>query len=280
MDSRPLHDTLDSAFSQRSKTLSAALAAKNEAGPSIMSPSDPKHSANGRIVFSFSQDTSTSSLARPRIREVKESLYNALTIISQTMHIARGVFDGKSGPSLIERVLEFIQSDVDKSTDFPHELHLTTQTLLTNVTSTAHFQLLPRNLQSYKPYVDLTSSSTSLRQERFLEQLNSWFRQSIKLLQDAVERWFEELETVKEVWSVRIASRKWINVSTLEQGEKAEVLEMVDQICRERVVKIWRSTLKTAAATFETSLEISLRSIGSGELDMGMLTSKNDITCD
>lgn len=184
------------------------------------------------------------------------------------MNVARQIFDGKSGLSLIERHLEFIQSDLDKNANIPHELQLTTQTLLTNVTSTAHFQLLPRGLQTYKPYVDLTSPSASLRQEYIEEQLNGWFHQSMALLKDAVERWFEELEIVKEVWSVRVVTRKWVNTSTLGEGEKMQVLDMVDQKCRRRIVDIWKSASKTAATTFETCLEVSLRSIGSGETGM------------
>lgn len=270
LDSRPLHDTLASLLSQRSKTLNATLTAKSQVGPSLMSPSDSRQATHGKITFSFSQDTATTSLAKPRIREVKESLHNVLTIISQTMHVAREVFDGGSGRSLIKRVLEFIQSDADKNNNIPTELHLTTQALLTNVTSVAHFQLLPQNLQSYKPYVDLTSSSASLRQDQFLNQLNEWFDQSIKLMQGAAERWFRELETVKEVWSVRMASRKWIGTSTLKEGEQAQVLEMVDRICRERVVEIWKLMLKAASGTFQTTLEVSLQLIGSNELEAGV----------
>lgn len=88
------------------------------------------------------------------------------------------------------------------------------------------------------------------------------------LLKDAVERWFEELEIVKEVWSVRVVTRKWVNTSTLGEGEKMQVLDMVDQKCRRRIVDIWKSASKMAATTFETCLEVSLRSIGSGETGM------------
>ncbi|KAJ3560271.1 hypothetical protein NP233_g10949 [Leucocoprinus birnbaumii] len=267
LDSRPLHDTLSSLFLQRTKTLNAALATKSTSGPSSLSPSISRQPANGKIAFSFSQDTSTSSLAKPRIREVKESLYNALTILSQTVHVARGVFGGTSGHALIENVLEFIQSDANRNPSIPTELHLTTQALLTNVTSAAHFQLLPQSLQSYKPYVDLTSSSISLRQDQFLAQLNEWFIQSNKSLEGAAVRWFKELETVKEVWSVRLASRKWISATTLAEQEKARLSAMFDEICRARIVEIWTSMLKGASAAFETTLDVSLRTIASDEED-------------
>ncbi len=256
-------------FSQRARTLKATLGTKSQAGSSLLPPHNPSGTADG-ITFSLSQETSISSLIKSRIREVKESLHSALTIISQTIHVARGVFDGKPGLSLIERVLEFIQSDGGKENGVPAELYLTTQALLANVTSTAHFQLLPQNLQSYKPYVDLTSSSASLRQEHFLNQLNECFEESIRLLQGAVEGWLSELETVKEVWSVRTASWGWICASMLEGGEKTRVVEMVDRICRERVAKIWKLTLKTAAGTFETTLDIALRSFDSDQIDVGM----------
>lgn len=269
LDSRPLHDTLTAMFSQRTKTLKATLGTKSRVGSSLLSPHNSSGPANG-IAFSFSQESSISTLIKSRIREVKDSLHNALTIISQTVHVARAIFDKNSGPSLIERVLGFIQSDGDKNKDVPLELHLTTQALLTNVTSTAHFQLLPQNLQSYKPYVDLTSSSASLRQGHFLNQLNEYFDESTRLLQGAVEGWFGELETVKEVWNVRTASWKWIYTSMLEKGEKARIMEIVDRICRQRIVEIWELASKAAAGTFETTLDVALRSFDSGQVGIGM----------
>lgn len=269
LDSRPLHDALTSMFSQRSKTLNLALTTKTTTSSSS-SISILREPADGRVAFSLSQDSALSPLTKPRIREVKESLHSVLSIISETMRIARGVFDGSFGSSLIERVLGCIQSDTDdQCVNIPAELHLTTQALLTNVTSTAHFQLLPQDLRYYKPYVDLSSSLASFGQERFLVQLNDWFLQSINLLQDAVKRWFGDLETVRETLSVRLASRRWITASGLDDQEKLRISVMIDETCKERIIEIWTSMLKEASATFEATLDASLLTIGSCEDDTG-----------
>jgi len=256
-------------FLQRSKTLNLALTTKTVPSSSP-STSILQQRVDGKITFSLSQDSTLSPPMKPRIREVKESLYHVLSIISETMRDAREVFDGSSGSSLIERVLGSIQSDTENPyANIPAELHLTTQALLVGVASTAHFQLLPRNLRCYKPYVDLASSSALLGQERFLEQLNDWFHQSINLLQNAVKKWFGDLETVKETLSVRLASKRWIIASALNDPEKLRISVIVDDICQERIIEIWKSISKEASATFEATLNASLLTMSSCEDDTG-----------
>ena len=253
-------------FSQRSKTLNLALTTKTVSS----STSVLQQHVDGKFLFSLSQDSALSPPTKPRIREVKESLHHVLSVISETMRDAREVFDGSSGSSLIERVLGSIQSDTDNQyANIPAELHLTTQALLVGVASTVHFQLLPQSLRCYKPYVDLASSSALLGQERFLVQLSDWFLQSIDLLQDAVKKWFGDLETVKETLSVRLASERWITASTLNDQEKLRISVIVDEICQERIIEIWKSMSKEASATFEAALDTSLLTMSSCEDDTG-----------
>jgi hypothetical protein len=55
----------------------------------------------------------------------------------------------------------------------------------------------------------------------------------------------------------------------MDEPEKSQVLEMVDEICRERILEIWTSMLKGASATFEATLDMSLRTVGADDADLG-----------
>ena len=189
----------------------------------------------------------------------------ALDTISRTLKTARDIFQNSSPSrgSMIIAVLEYIQSDIPNDTSATHalpaELLLTTQTLLTALPSSTHFLLLPPNLRSYKPFIDLTSSSTSMPQEHFVQVLDGWFRQSSKKLQGTVESWFSELESVQEVWSIRSWIRKWVaTTSRLEQHEQVYLKILLDDLSRQRMVVIWKAILADAANDFQDKLESSI----------------------
>jgi len=159
--------------------------------------------------------------------------------------------------------LEYIQSDIPNDTSATHtlpaELLLTTQTLLTALPSSTHFLLLPPNLRSYKPYVDLSSSSASMPQDRFVQKLDEWFRQASKKLQGTVQSWFCTLESVQEVWSTRSWIRKWVaTMSRLEQHEQTYLKSLLDDLSRQRMVVIWKVVLADAASDFQDKLESSV----------------------
>ena len=252
LDSRPLNETLTALLSQRSKTLQSILAWNSDDGTSINNLS---HNSNGNATGRKSEVTVTSV----PVREMTQIVKKALNVISQSVCTARSIFlHEASDLSLIGRVLESIQTDSSKpdesSARLPDELYLSTESLLTNLTSSANFKLLPSTIRSYKPFVDLNSSSTFLAQPQFLQKVQTWFQQSSNLWQTSAGGWLSGLQTVKEVWTLRSSIRRWIMNSGLKEEEIIQLLTTTDSLCHDRIVRIWTQALRGAEALFKTRL--------------------------
>jgi hypothetical protein len=270
LDSQSLLETFSIYLTQRSKTLHTFLGKHPDSSGSMAShhasPNGPQ--ANGRPP---EYNVKVRSPKR-RIREVRQSTEVALDTISRTLRTAREVFQNTppSRHSMISGVLEYIQSDTSNNAAatahaLPAELLLTTQTLLTALPSSTHFLLLPPNLRSYKPFVDLSSSTSSMPQERFTQKLNEWFRQALDKLHATVESWFSELESVQEVWSVRSWIRKWVaTTSRLEAHEQIHLKNLLDDMSRQRMVVIWKAVLADAAQNFQSKLESCMSDLVNG----------------
>ncbi|KAG6897112.1 hypothetical protein C0992_003966 [Termitomyces sp. T32_za158] len=236
LDSRPLTESLSVFLAQRSKTLHNLLAWKYDSDSSMKQP-------NGHAPASTA--VSTDFRRRP-VKAIKDATTTALDAISRTVKTARDIFrqDDEHQPSLIRRVLEHIQSDSpDVAQAHSTDLYLTTQSLLTTLPSSTHFLLLPPDLRSYKPYVDLTSSSSSIQPLQFTQKLDEWFQASISSFQNAVSRWVADLQNVKELWSVRAATLRWLSTSGLEESESVEVGRILDDVCR-TYMGMWMSLTK------------------------------------
>lgn len=248
LDSRPLNETLSAILSQRSKSLQTVLAWAPDSGPTQNGPAKRK-----------GQDSATRSVS---IREVTQVMKNALSTIAQTVCTSRTIFQRRgSEPSLIDRVLESIQSESETSdsvSKLPAELQLSTQSLLSQLTSSANFQLLPPDLRSYKPYVDLHSSSATLTQVIFSQKLQEWFRTSSDRWKSSASQWFSGINTVKEVWTLRSSVRRFISTSGLEDSEKDIVSSNLDYLCHDRILDIWKKTLSGAEDEFKRRIHSSI----------------------
>ncbi|KAF8807829.1 hypothetical protein BYT27DRAFT_7189922 [Phlegmacium glaucopus] len=250
LDSRPLNETLAALLLQRSKTLQSILTWNSDGGIPNLS-----HNSNGNATERKSQDVVTSV----PVREMTQIVKKALNIISQSVCTARSIFQHEASElSLIGRVLESIHADSSKldgsSQRLPDELYLSTESLLASLTSSANFQLLPSTIRSYKPYVDLNSSSTFLAQPQFSQKVQAWFQQSTNLWQTCAGGWLTGLQTVKEVWTLRSSIRRWIMASGLKEEEKVDLSSTTDSLCHERIVRIWTQTLTGAEALFKSRL--------------------------
>ncbi|KAG6910534.1 hypothetical protein DXG01_009953 [Tephrocybe rancida] len=266
LDSRPLMETLSVFLAQRSKTLRTLLSWKYDSD----SAESQTKKQNGHALGSRQPTVVVSEFRRRPVKEIKEATRTALDAISQTVKTAQSVFqeeaDG-SQPSLIRRVLEYIQSDLPtppQAQTLPTELCLTTQTLLTTLPSSTHFLLLPPDLKSYKPYVDLNSSSSSIQHSQFAQKLDEWLRKSTADLHKAVTRWFSELHSVKELWSVRASTQRWLLASGLRKDEVTQMAKTVDELCRHRVVEIWKLKLEGSLDSFGRRLDSTLLSLAEG----------------
>lgn len=267
LDSRSVTETLSVLLAQRSKIFYTALGNHPETlSPAELHHVDSNNPANGHLPDLKGGAKSP----KRRIREVRQSTEVALDIISRTIKAAREIFGTvpPSHHSMITGVLEYIQSDTPHSTAesaLPTELLLTTQTLLTALPSSTHFLLLPPDLRSYKPYVDLSTSSSSLPPQRFAQLLDEWFQQASKKLQHVMETWFSDLESVQEVWSVRMGIRKWVvTTSKLEAHEQTHLKVLLDDLSRQRMVAIWQAVLAAAANEFQHKLVSSLSKLVKG----------------
>ncbi|KAH0838019.1 hypothetical protein J3R83DRAFT_6259 [Lanmaoa asiatica] len=244
LDSRPLAETLTIYLSQRTRTLNALLAK----GLDI-----PEQHSNGLL---------TAAIA------VKNSIRTTLEAISRTLYTARTVFGAStSARSLAASVLDSIQSEPSSAppANLPAELLLNTQAVLNSLPSSTYVSLLPANIRAYRPFVDLSSVSSSLPQEVLRDKLGSWFHQSTANLGGTFDKWLASLDVVNAVWKVRLSLRKWVARSGLEASEIVNLTELLDEVFGTRITGIWKAVLVRAEKEF---LE-TLASLGSdNEEDM------------
>ncbi|KAF8216035.1 hypothetical protein K438DRAFT_1799963 [Mycena galopus ATCC 62051] len=264
LDSRPLTETLTVFLFQRSKTLLAMLSRTTESSPiSPLSASIPPRLANGHV--SEKRPTRKTS-----VREVKEATQAALDAIVKTLTTSRSIFEEATAKqSMIRGVLEYMQSDSTNPDpnpnpnpkSLPSELQLTTQSLLATLPSSTHFLLLPPAIRSYKPYVDLSSSSSLIEQAYFRRVLDEWFQTSNENLRGAAFKWFSDLHTVAEVWTLRSSIRRWIDASSLKPGENTTLKSIFQDAAQQRVLNIWKLALSHAEDAFQLQLAAATASL-------------------
>lgn len=209
------------------------------------------------------------------VREVREGLEGVLEAIASTVGVARDVFRDRDqeDPSLMSRVLSFIQSDVpSQDTSLPSKLQMSTQHLLSTLPSASHFVLLPNTIRSYKPYVDSTSAVSSLSPEQLSLRLSEWFSKAVMELKSVGEGWFTELRTLKEVWAVRSWFNDWLRTKDFEDGERQELSEVIDDVAHDQAVKILRTALGNLQGGFQDELQNALLQLrdGTSEALVGM----------
>ncbi|KAH9937287.1 uncharacterized protein B0H18DRAFT_969951 [Fomitopsis serialis] len=253
LESRPLAETLSIFLTQRSKTLTTALSHSQEL-------------ANGHASIVPGDGKTTSIRARKAIlREVKRNLQNALDSISHTLRAAREIFaDGTSGESgMMQLALQYIQEE-KTSPSLPTDLQLTTQTLLNSLPSSAHFSLLPSAIRSYKPYIGAAAASPSVAHGLLQQKLGDWFSRSVEAVQVAASKWLSGLESVREVWDLRMSSFTIASkLDGVEPHEKSRIREMLDTLCQQQTVFVWRSALSLAESTFHERLTSALQALKS-----------------
>ncbi|KAJ6520000.1 Vps51/Vps67 domain-containing protein [Mycena sanguinolenta] len=263
LDSRPLTETLSVFLLQRSKTLLTMLSRTSEHSPISPLSSSLSRIANGHIP---EKRPAPSAARKTSVREVKEATQAALDAIVKTLTTCRSIFEQTElKQSMIRAVLEYMQSDSantdSNSKSLPSELQLTTQSLLATLPSSAHFLLLPPAIRSYKPYVDLNSPSSIVQQAHFSRALDEWFQTSNERLQVAASKWFSDLHTVAEVWTLRSSIRQWIHASSLTPGEAKTLGSIFQDAAQQRVIGIWKLALSDAEDAFQLQLAAATTSL-------------------
>ena len=257
LDSRPLAETLAIFFAQRSRTLSAVISKPVDAG----APAKPKHG--------LSRQGSVKRVPAEH-KDVRQSIEACLDIITRTVNAARTIFqERETGKSLVTSVLEHIQPTADLAglDTLPPELRLSTQLLLLSLPSSSHFLLLPQTIKSYKPYVDLSSTSSKVLPSTLTKRLQDWFQKSCAEFLQALHIWFSKVDSMKEMWRLRNWIRKWLfEVDGLLEVERGHLHRIVDDACRQQLTSIWTAALRNAKSGFEkelkTAVEVTLRRPG------------------
>lgn len=260
LESKPLIDTLTTYLSQRMRTMHT-LVSKNSAVMATAIPNDvPTTQTNGHLPGASKLAQSKRFPPNDRLQQVKSSLLILVEVISRTVNCARNVFQSQrpTQPALAIRVLEQMHTESptvsDSETSLPDELALSTQTILSGLASSSYFTLLPAGIRSYKPYVELSSASSSVPEHFLEDKLRTWFDQSCSILRDSLDRWLLELDSVKSVWNVRSSLRKWLLASGLVKAEQTALDTLFEEAVRKRVTAIWTNTIHGAKDLFLKAL--------------------------
>lgn len=268
LESRPLTDTLTTYLSQRMRTMHTSVS-KNSIITTTATPNSiPMAQTNGHPLGASKLVQSKCTSPNDRLQEVKSSLLILVEVISRTVNCARNVFQSlrPTQPALAIRVLEQMHTESlavsNSETALPFELALSTQTILSGLPSSSYFTLLPADIKSYKPYIELSSASSSVPGHFLEDKLRTWFDQSCSILRDSLDRWLLELDSVKSVWNVRSSLRKWLLTSGLVKTEQTALDTLFEEAVRKRVSTIWTDTIHRAKELFLKALSSLTASSG------------------
>ena len=198
-------------------------------------------------------------------------MQTVLLIVAHTVKLARDMFDSEgSTRSMMHNLLKFMQPDNDNSAAsvaLPPELCLSTPSVLAILPSPIQLQLLPPNLKTYKPYVDPGSSSSTISQVNLTTKLDEWLVASISKMEISFQPWLDQLQSVKDVWSIKTSVRKWISNAQAKPGEALGILNALDDRFRHRILELWQISLQNAYEEFSTQLKSAFVAVGDGKED-------------
>jgi hypothetical protein len=274
-----LTETLSTFMTQRSKALQQLLGRKAEyyASSKVPSTTDgvPKPSSSAKL---------NPKTRKAAAREIHSAIAAVLDLMSGTVSSARSIFQSRtpSEPSLIHRVLDYIQQDEASptATTVPLDLQLSTARFLATLPSAAHFLLLPATLRAYKPHVDLTSASATVPQPALAARLDQWFKGAAEQLRSTAAGWLAGARNVREVWAVRTWVRQGVEASErMSREEQENVIEVMDDVCRGRAVQIWVAKLEEIEENFSRGLQMLVKGLEGSGRDVSGQTSHLTVSC-
>ncbi|TFK77356.1 hypothetical protein BDN72DRAFT_754821 [Pluteus cervinus] len=266
LDSRPLTETLVALLEQRSKAMRLLLQWK---------PKKIAEGSSGRRLSGILQN----NLRRGHVKQVKEAVHALVDALFNTLNTARRIFQvNGSNQSLAILVLEHIQSGSTAHVDQDNpsaELFFTSQSLLSSLPSSTQFLLLPPNIKLYKPFVDLDSPTSFVSQVTLSQKLEEWYTKSLAAIQTSVTEWLASLESVRELWHIRLAVGGWVKDSGLLAQEVNVLQDLFDDLHGKRATDIWVTRLRTTEGLFRDSLQSVLETLQKDEdaSEIGPLTS-------
>ncbi|KAI0803332.1 hypothetical protein BC629DRAFT_1283940 [Irpex lacteus] len=253
LESRPLPETLATFLAQRTRSLNANLTRSSELAP------------NGSAsVASADEEGGVAKSRKVIIRETRRKLKTVLDIVMRTVGISRRIFIQSANSSgLMREVLRHVQGEIGVSTEsLPSEVALTSQTLLTSLPSSNHFLLLPVAIRSYKPYIDAGPLLASEQDGQIKNKLGDWFKKAVQSIESAMGSWFAGLNTIRDVWELRRWCKTWLrSADELDAQEIEEFEAVLDSVCRQLAVKIWKSALNVTDAVFRQHVSTAVENI-------------------
>lgn len=247
-------------LSQRTRTMHTLVSKRSSIAAVVIPNGISTIRTNGHPPGTSKLAKTTGMSPKDRLQEVKSSLLIIVEVISRTVNSARDVFQCRkpTRPALAVRVLEQMHAESPAAsgpeTALPSELALDTQTILAGLPSSSYFALLPTSVRSYKPYVELSSASSSVPESFLEDKLRTWFDQSCSTLRDALDRWLLELESVKSIWTIRSSLRKWLLDSGLVKAEQTTLHNLLEEAVRQRITAIWVNNIYHAKELYLKAL--------------------------
>lgn len=255
LESRPLPETLATFLAQRTRSLTSTL----------NRPKDRFLNGNAPEAPSSSQAANVTKSPKVVMRDVRQRLKAVLDVVVRTMGTSRTIFLQRSGYDwpLMHDVLRFVQGeDGTSEKPLPTEVRLSSQTLLTSLPSSNHFLLLPTSIKSYRPYVDGSPLLASEQGDQFSRKLQEWFQKALQSIKSAMESWFAELSTIHDLWEIRRWCLAWLRKTNgLDTRETDEFEAILNAVCRQQAVKIWKSALTSTDEAFRQRLSSSIATV-------------------
>jgi conserved oligomeric Golgi complex subunit 1 len=204
-------------------------------------------------------------------RQVRRIIEGVIYIMFGTLQTARAIFagaDGAESTPLMRQVLDYITKEETSAfaSTLPSDLCCSTYRLLSALPSSSQLILLPPNLRAYKPYVDLSSPSTTVAPTELKRKLGEWFGSTVETLRKALRTWLESIEHVRLVWALRTWAREYIgSTKQIEDEEKKVMRGVFDEACKERVTTIWRVALEGMKGGFAVRLTEVVKLLADGD---------------
>lgn len=255
LESRPLPETLATLLAQRTRSLTTALSR----------PRDRNLNGSAPEASTSAHDSTGTKSRKVVIRAVRQKLKAVLDILVKTMETSRTNFLRRAqqdGLPLMADVLRYVQGEEDTAEkSLPSEVRLSSQSLLSSLPSSNHFLLLPASVKLYRPYVDDSSLKTT-DGKTFGHRLEEWFQKALQSLKTAMESWFSELHSIRDLWQICGWCKTWIrSTKSLDAREVNEFNKIMDAVCKQQATKIWRSVLTSTHRTFQDRLESTLHTL-------------------
>ncbi|KAG8908508.1 hypothetical protein FRB99_005867 [Tulasnella sp. 403] len=312
LDSLPLSETLALFLSQRTKTLQAVYSSHRSLNSAAHSPAisknrrknqelaanllrspntqganltpDPTNdlNANFRLPPSPGVVPDVDVLERRHVKRrrekilkhVRQSLKRAVDLIAVTLGASRDVYGGGKQQPLIEVLLENAASSDNATGDNVLENAVNTPLLLKSLpSSTLLDRYLPNSIKSFAPYIDTTSPSSRLSSSTAASTVSEWFRTSIESLEGKLSTWLEDLDSVRDVWSVWSGLQAPRSDTTagwwaiLTPIERDQLLAVVKSACIRRVKDVWKDKLGEVEATTVREVQHCVETLRGGGKD-------------